>query len=140
VSDRGCHDVGVEQALTERYGAPPTWRRPLIITGVVVLAVVGLGWLAWAAFVQSTPKVESQLRSFDVVDAHRVAATVDVTVHDASSHPRCTVQALASDHSIVGELVFTPHDGVNQVTLRTERAASAVDVPGCIADGQDRPR
>ena len=140
MSEHGCHDVGVEQTLAERYGAPPAWRRPLVITAVVVLAVVALAWLAWAAFVESTPKVESELRGFDVLDAHRVEASVQVTIHDASAHPRCTVQALASDHSIVGELVFTPRDGLNEVTVRTERQASAVDVPGCIADGQDRPR
>ena len=131
---------GVDQTLAERYGAPPTWRRRLTLLGVVVLAVVALGWLAWVVVVQSTPKVESELRGFDVVDAHRATASLDVTIHDASSHPRCTVQALAADHTVVGELVFTPHDGVNDVTVRTEREASAVDVPGCTADGQDRPR
>ncbi len=131
---------GVDQTLTERYAAPPAWRRRLTIGGVVVLAVVALGWVAWATFVQATPKVESELLGFDPVDAHHAAASLRVTIHDASSHPRCTVQALASDHTIVGELVFTPRDGVNRVTVRTERLASAVDVPGCTADGQDRPR
>jgi hypothetical protein len=29
---------------------------------------------------------------------------------------------------------------MNEVRVRTERRASAVDVPGCLADGQDRPR
>lgn len=131
---------GVEQTLTERYAAPPAWRRRLLLGGIVVVALVALGWVAWAAFVQATPKVESELRSWNVVDAHRATASVLVTVHDASAHPRCTVQALASDHTLVGELVFTPHDGVNDVTVRTEREASAIDVPGCVADGQDRPR
>jgi hypothetical protein len=50
------------------------------------------------------------------------------------------VQALATDHTVVGELVFTPRDGLNQVTVRTEREATAAVVPGCIADGQDEPR
>jgi hypothetical protein len=130
----------VDQTLTERYAAPPAWRRRLTLAGVVVLALVSLGWLVWATFVQATPKVESELRGWQVVDAHRATASVLVTVHDASSHPRCTVQALAADHTVVGELVFSPHDGVNEVTVRTERGASAVEVPGCVADGQDRPR
>jgi hypothetical protein len=130
----------VDQTLTERYAAPPAWRRRLTLAGIALVAVVALGWLAWVTFVQATPKVESELQGWDVVDAHHATASLLVTVHDASSHPRCTVQALASDHTIVGELVFVPHDGVNRVTVRTERAASAVDVPGCIADGQDRPR
>ncbi len=130
----------VEQVLTERYAAPPAWRRPLTVVAVVVVAVVALAWLAWAAFDQATPKVESNLLGWDVVDAHAATARIDVTIHDAGSHPTCTVQALASDHSIVGELTFRPTDGTNTVTVRTEREATAVDVPGCIADGQDHPR
>ncbi len=130
----------VEQTLTERYAAPPAWRRPLTIAAVVVLAVVALAWLAWAAIGQATPKVESNLVGYDVVDAHSTTARVDVTIRDAGSHPSCTVQAIASDHSIVGELTFRPTNGTNTVTVRTEREATAVDVPGCIADGQDHPR
>ncbi len=130
----------VEQVLTERYAAPPAWRRPLTVVAVVVVAVVALAWLAWAAFDQATPKVESNLLGWDVVDAHAATARIDVTIHDAGSHPSCTVQALASDHTIVGELHFRPSSGSNQVTVRTERRATAVEVPGCIADGQDGPR
>ena len=130
----------VEQTLSERYAAPPAWRRPVTVVVVVVVAGVALAWLGWAALYQATPKVESNLLGWDVVDAHSATARIDVTVHDAGSHPTCTVQALASDHSIVGELTFQPQDGTNTVTVRTEREATAVDVPGCIADGQDLPR
>jgi Domain of unknown function (DUF4307) len=135
----GTIDV-VDDTLTERYAAPPAWRRPLTIAVIGVVAAVALGWLAWAAYVQATPKVESELVTFHVVDAHSVSARVDVTVHQGAGHPSCTVQALASDHSVVGELTFTPRTGSNAVTVRTERLATAVDVPGCIADGQDEPR
>jgi len=130
----------VEQTLTDRYAAPPGWRRPVTVASVVVLAVVALAWLAWAAIGQATPKVDSQLVTFHVVDAHSVTARVDVTVAAGATHPSCTVQALASDHSVVGELQFTPTSGSNEVTVRTERTATAVTVPGCIADGQDHPR
>jgi len=130
----------VDQALTDRYAAPPAWRRPVTIAAIAVLAAVALGWLAWATFVQATPKVESELVTFHVVDEHSVTAQVDVTVASGTHHPSCTVQALASDHSVVGELTFTPRSGSNDVTVRTEREATAVDVPGCIATGQDHPR
>ena len=130
----------VEQMLSERYAAPPAWRRPVTITAVVVVAVVALAWLAWAAIDQATPKVESNLIGYDVVDAHSATAQIAVKIYDAGSHPTCTVQALACDHSIVGEGTFTPTSGTNTVTVRTEREATAVDVPGCIADGQDHPR
>ncbi|MBO0846993.1 MAG: DUF4307 domain-containing protein [Nocardioides sp.] len=130
----------MDPTLTERYAAPPAWRRPVTVAGVVVVALVALGWLAWATFVHATPKVQSELVSFHVVDAHAVTARVDVGITSGTTHPTCTVQALASDHSIVGELTFVPHSGTNVVTVRTERGATAVDVPGCIADGQDQPR
>jgi len=67
-------------------------------------------------------------------------ARVDVRISDGTTHPTCTLQAFASDHSVVGQLRFTPNDGTNQVTVRTARTATSVSLPGCIADGQDQPR
>jgi hypothetical protein len=130
----------VDQTLTERYAAPPAWRRPVTIAAVVLLALVGLGWLAWAAYDESTPEVSSQLVTFHVVDAHSVTVQVDVRLTSGARGASCTVEATASDHSIVGELHFTPTSGTNRVTVRTQREATSVDVPGCVAHGQDRPR
>jgi hypothetical protein len=130
----------VDQTLTERYAASPAWRRPVTIAAVVVLAAAGLVWLGWAAFVESTPKVSSQLIGWQVVDAHSATARVDVSITSGTTHPVCTVQALASDHTIVGQLRFTPSPGTNQVSVQTSRTATSVDVPGCLADGQDQPR
>jgi hypothetical protein len=135
----GSIDV-VEQTLTDRYAAPPAWRRPVTIAVVAVVAVIGLGWLAWAAYDESTPTVQSELVTFDVVDAHSVSAQIDVRMASDAAGASCTVEALASDHSIVGELHFAPTSGTNRVTVRTERAATSVEVPGCTAKGQDRPR
>ena len=131
---------GVDDTLADRYAAPPAWRRPATIASVVVVAVVALAWMAWAAFEESTPKVESQLVGFSVVDDHAVTARVEVRLSSGVTGASCTVDAIASDHTIVGELHFRPSSGSNQVTVRTERRATAVEVPGCIADGQDRPR
>jgi hypothetical protein len=130
----------VDRTLTERYAAPPAWRRPVTIAAVAVIALVALAWLAWAAFVESHPKVESQLNGFDVVDDHAVTVRVDVRLGSGVTGASCTVEALASDHSVVGETHFEPASGLNEVTVRTERRATAADVPGCVADGQDRPR
>ena len=132
--------AGVDQTLTERYAAPPAWRRPVTIAAVVVVAVVALGWLAWATYVESTPKVRSELVSFRVVDEHSLTARIDVHVSSGATGTSCTVEALADDHSVVGELHFRPTSGTNQVTVRTERIATSVQVSGCTADGQDRPR
>jgi hypothetical protein len=131
---------GVDRTLTERYAAPPAWRRPVTIAAVVVLGLVALAWLAWVVFEESTPKVESQLVGFSVVDDHTVTARVDVRLSSGTTGASCTVEAIASDHTIVGEIHFTPSSGTREVTVRTERRATAVEVPGCIADGQDRAR
>ena len=130
----------MSQALSERYAPPPAWRRPLVIVATVLLATVALGWLAWAAFEQATPKVSSSLTGWQVVDAHRVTAQVDVSIASGTTHPSCTVQALATDHSIVGEARFTPVPGTNRVTVRTERSATSVNLFGCVADGQNGAR
>ena len=103
-------------------------------------ALAGLGWVAWAAYDEATPKVESQLVTFHVAGEHSVSARVDVRLGSGTTGASCTVEALAADHSIVGELHFRPTDGTNQVTVRTERQATSVEVAGCIANGQDRPR
>jgi hypothetical protein len=130
----------VDQALTERYAPPPAWRRPVTIGLVALAAVVALAWLAWAAFEQATPQIDSTLVGYHVVDEHSVTAQIQVEVHSGATHPSCTVQALATDHTIVGELRFTPVAGTNRVTVRTQRTATSVTLPGCIADGQDGPR
>jgi hypothetical protein len=129
----------VDQSLTDRYAAPPAWRRPVTVAAVVVVALVALGWVAWVAFEESHPKVQSQLVGFDIVDDHAVTARVDVRVSSGTTGASCTVEAVASDHSIVGELHFRPTSGTNEVRVRTERRATAVEVPGCVADGQKRP-
>jgi hypothetical protein len=138
-ADGGTIDV-VDQLLTDRYAAPPAWRRPVTIAVVALVALAGLGWLVWAAYQESTPKVSSQLVTFSIRGEHAVQAQVDVRLAHGTSGASCTVEAVAEDHSVVGELHFRPVDGTNRVTVRTERRATSVDVPGCIAQGQNRPR
>ena len=133
------HD-GVDRTLAERYAPPPAWRRTTTIAATVLLAAVALAWLAWAAVEQGTPKIDSTLVGWRVVDDHNVATQIDVSIDDGVSHPSCTVEALATDHTIVGELRFTPVAGTNRVTVRTQRRATSVSLPGCVADGQDAPR
>ena len=135
----GTIDV-VDQALKERYAAAPAWRRRATIAAVAVVAVVALGWLLWAAYVESTPKVHSDLVGFRIVDGHSATARIDVHVASGTTGASCTVEAVAADHTVVGELQFRPTSGTNRVTIRTERIATSVDVPGCTADGQNRPR
>ena len=50
------------------------------------------------------------------------------------------MRALAEDKTAVGELAFTPVDGVNEVVIRTERRATRVEKLGCTSPDQPRPR
>ena len=126
-------------ALDERYGTRPAWQRGLVLGVAGLLVLAFLGWVLWAAWFHSTPSVESDLASWDVVDAHQVHAIVDVRLDDGV-RAHCVVQAMAVDHSVVGEVTFVPHAGSNAIDMRTERTATSVSLEGCTAPGQTRPR
>jgi len=125
--------------LTDRYGAPARWRRPAAVGLAIVLAVVGLTWLGWTAWFHGSPDVRSEVVTFEVTSDHQVEARVDVQLEDGVE-ASCRVRALAEDKTAVGELAFTPVDGVNEVVIRTERRATSVEKLGCTSPDQPRPR
>jgi Domain of unknown function (DUF4307) len=125
--------------LADRYGAPARWRRPAAVGLAVVLAVVGLTWLAWTAWFHGSPDVRSEVVTFAVTSDHEVEARVDVQLEDGVE-ASCRVRALAEDKTAVGELAFTPVDGANEVVIRTERRATSVEKLGCTSPDQPRPR
>ncbi len=126
--------------LADRYGAPARWRRPVVVAVAVVLAAVGLTWLAWTTWFHSTPAVTSEVVTYEVTSDHEMRARVDVDLGGDDVEASCRVRAYAEDHTTVGELAFTPVDGTNEVVIRTERRATTVEKLGCTAEGQPRPR
>jgi len=129
-------------ALPERYGSPSRGARRAVVIGSGLLGVVALAWLAWVTFVHATPQASSALVSWSTVDDHEVAVRIDVRLADGvdPSQATCTVRAVAEDHTVVGEARFTPVDGVNQVSVRTERRATSAESLGCTTPDQSRPR
>jgi hypothetical protein len=125
--------------LADRYGAPSPVRRRVLVGAVGVVVAGFLGWLAWAAWFHATPPVESELVTWAVVDDHEATATVTVSLQEGVA-ASCVVRAVAEDHATVGEVAFTPTDGSNEVSVRTERRATALTLVGCTAEGQPRPR
>ena len=130
--------------MSQRYGTDNPRRRRLVIALSGVVGVVALAWLAWAVWFQANPDVESSLRTFRVVDDHTVTASVAVRTADEDLVANCLVRATGTDHSVVGELNFkvtgvkgTQH---RDVTLRTEREATTVEMVGCTTKDQPRPR
>ncbi|WP_170970363.1 DUF4307 domain-containing protein [Nocardioides jishulii] len=125
--------------LDARYGASSPIRRQATIAASVALGVVFLAWVAWAAFFHGAPAAESQVVGYDVIDKHAVDVRVQVQLDDVDE-AECVVRAISVDKSVVGELAFTGTDGVQTVTVRTEREATSVEMVGCRAEGQTRWR
>ena len=130
--------------LSERYGTPFRARRPLLVTGVVVLAVVALAWLAWVVLFHGRPQVTSQMVGFDIDGQHAAVARFTVVRRDTTVPASCLLRAYADDHSVVGELTVPVESGAKVAslssTVRTERRATTVDLVGCTAPGQRAPR
>lgn len=128
-----------DQRIAQRYAGRSRW--PLVFLGIAATLVVLLvGWLVWAVWVHATPQVSSKLTRWQVVDQHTASATVDVRLESGARDARCLLRAYAEDHTVVGDAAFTPTDGTNEVTVRTERRATSVESIGCTADGQNDAR
>lgn len=131
------------QVLAERYGAPSRRGRLLVVVGAGLLAAVFGGWLAWTTWVHSTPQARSELVGYDVVDTHTATGAVVVRLADDvdPDEVTCTLRAFAWDHTTVGERTFSPAgSGRQEVDVRTEREATSVELLGCTAPDQSRPR
>ncbi len=129
--------------LASRYGTPSRGRRRGLLAGVVVLAVAFLGWLVWVVLGQSAPAAASGELVFDVVDDGRVTASFTVDLQPDATDVACRLDARAADHTLVGSLTVTPRPGDPSrisVEIATERRATAVELIGCTAAGQPRPR
>ncbi|MBA3234236.1 MAG: DUF4307 domain-containing protein [Propionibacteriales bacterium] len=123
--------------MAERYGVVPTRRQRLPLVLGVLVSLVLLAWLLWAAWSHSTPAVAGGLTSYDVVSSHQVRVVVDVSRQDGDP-VTCTVSAQAEDHVVVGEDDVTFPAGPARtvqttMTLRTEREATSVAVTDCRA-------
>ncbi len=137
--------MGAVTDLAGRYGSPRRTQRMTLVAVVVALAVAGLAWLLWAGLGMSNPLVQSQLVSFSAPHPHSVTARVTVARRDSDVVANCVLRAAAADHSVVGELTFTvgpggPAKTTQDQVVRTERVATSVELLGCTAPGQKRPR
>ncbi len=135
--------MSAQDDLAARYGAPAPWRRRALLAGVGVLVAAFAGWLTWATLYHADPQAQSQLVSFEVLDEHRTTAVVTVELADADVQAQCRLRAYAEDHSVVGEVAFTPDPAAGpqyREDVRTERRATSVESLGCITPGQPRPR
>ncbi|HET7386396.1 MAG TPA: DUF4307 domain-containing protein [Nocardioidaceae bacterium] len=131
--------------LAERYGGPRPAGRRLVVALAAILLAAGLAWVVWASVFAASPRVSSQLVSFDVAGEHAVHARITVVRSSPSVRASCLLQAVATDHSVVGEIdVEVGPGGATTSTLtrslRTDRRATSVELKGCLAPGQRQRR
>lgn len=130
--------------LTERYGAPSRATRLLVVAATTAVAVLGLVWLVWVTVFHGRPMVSSKLVSFDVGGEHLATARFSVVRRESDVRASCLLRAYADDHSIVGErtvpVTSGPTTRILDAAVRTERRATAVEVVGCTAPGQQQRR
>jgi hypothetical protein len=135
---------GVVTDLADRYGSTSSRQRRtvLVLSGVAALVVLVL--VVWSFVDHADPEVRSQLTRYDVVSPHEATADLTVVRQSEEVAATCLVQALASDHSVVGESTQEVASGATEqvlrVTVRTEREAVSVVSEGCTTPDQPRPR
>ncbi len=122
----------------ERYGRRPPWVRFVTIAVICALAAAGLAWVLWAAWFHSRTDVSARTEGYVVTDANTVRITIAIE-RAAGTPVRCTVQAQAADHAIVGvrEIHIPAGDDtslVRTVVVATERPASSGTLDSCVAD------
>jgi hypothetical protein len=124
-----------DPAMAERYGRPALARRWVGLAAIAIGVLVLLGWAVWAALGQSHRGVGGLVESFDVRSPHQVAVTVQIT-RRSTDPVQCTITAIATDHTEVGQRVLRlPAGATGTRTLtrvvRTEREATSADVVDC---------
>lgn len=129
--------------LDERYGQHERKQWPLYIIAIIVAAAAA--WAVWAFWAQITPKVTSGLTAYTITNAQESTATFEVSRANTGIEATCTVQALAQDHSTVGQLakiipLDSPKTATFTITIKTTREAYAINWIGCTAAGQNTPK
>ena len=123
-----------QRLLAERYGRRPAGRRWWVIGVVAVLALLAFSWLVWA-WSASDPDVDAEVVTWEVISPHEVRVEL-VVDRDGTDEVSCTVAAQAADASVVGESEVAVAAGATgrqllDVTITTEREATAVKLSGC---------
>jgi hypothetical protein len=136
--------MGAVSDLEQRYRGPGRVQRAVALVVVAGLVLSGVGFLAWSVVFASNPEVTSRLTTFTVTGDHRAFATITVARDSEFTEATCRLEAVATDHSVVGVADVPVVDGPRtqglKVEVRTSRRATGVQLLGCTAPGQQRPR
>jgi len=122
------------QAPAQRYGGARPKRRTPIVLGTL-FALVLLAWAIWAGLASGNKPIDATVSSYDVVGTHEVKVKIVAHFRDDSVKGTCLVQAIAADHTEVGELNLTADQlrdaRGSWISIRTERRATTAEVVRC---------
>lgn len=130
-------DPAVAERLDRRYPAPRTSRTAAIVA-ILLLAVIGVGWVVWVGVDHATPQVSGRLDTYEVVSDDSAHFTLRIERTDLDATANCRVIAQAENFERVGELTFVvgpdePGLVVIDETIKTFRRAVSVSLDGCFA-------
>jgi hypothetical protein len=91
----------MELDFNDRYGVRSTksW-----ITPAIVFALIGGGWLIWAALHHSDPAIRSELISFNVTSEKEISLRYRVDRTDPNQVVICTLTARDLNKNVIGQL------------------------------------
>jgi hypothetical protein len=115
-----------------RRGARPDRRLiGAVLTGVVVLAGVGIAYLGWAKF---GPKdIESEQLGYTVLDDSSVEVEIRLTRADPSKPVVCLVRAMSRDLTEVGRREVLVQPSAEEKTVRVSTVVRASERPASAA-------
>jgi hypothetical protein len=100
-------DAALQAELDDRYGRRRR-RWPWAVLAVLVVAVIG--YLGWSVVTQSIDQVDADTTGFELIDAHSVSVTFQVTARRGAAIT-CALEAQDTDHGVVGwKIVEYPAD------------------------------
>jgi Domain of unknown function (DUF4307) len=131
----------VQAALDVRYGRRRRQRSTRVAFATAVLvALLGLGFLAWAAADWASPPVRSGIVSYDDATDDSITVTFDI-VRDPGLPVTCEFELTTASRLVTRQTVDVPAGPQTRLRItRTleSREPVAVHLLGCRAPGQNR--
>ena len=116
--------------FNDRYGIKPAhiWKRY-----AAAFAIVGGGWLLWAALHQANPVLRSELISFSTEDPRKPIIRFLIERGDGADVVSCTLTARDYEKNVVGQIEEVIPAGERSVQLSVEIPTRAPAVNAGIA-------
>ena len=115
--------------LADRYGQSRnyTWLVAILVS------IIGISWLIWAALFHATPEIKTQVISYNATSAKEIELKFQVTRKDDSKLFTCTLTGTDINHFVVGEIQrkIQPGERLITVSIPTRSTAAFAKVVRC---------